>query len=574
MPDYARSIVVSESEVRSVIEAWGLSSMQQQMALQLPWIVDGVVRYEMDALLSMSRLAQGARGTFPIAIETPWIQDGLNDVEIRAFNAIGSIQRDYSDTVIRVIFDKPWARDGFDFPEASAIVGLQQISHHQPETVIRSILEMPFLDTVEPADALAIHALKEWALYAPTEFHRVWNHPNIADGITDKESRLVVQIIGVYGGDPQELLLQMELTSADQIEVEKREIQLPLSGEISIRIFRSVPGSPCTMDSLEQILLMLEELISVPFPVRHVNFVFTAAPDSSAYWYNSVDYVYGWQESTVTENCFQDAGYIGYESVYAHEMAHYYWLGGHAWIEEGLADFIRDVRFTALRGVWIMPYRPNTCTEFANIAELELAKSNPFSVGIRCDYILGNLLFHDLYRNIDHDSFRQSFRHLYLLSRFDDPDDRCEGTWLNVCHVREAFTKFVPANTAEDVQALIDKWYFGDFPRYWTDGMPWISGVVTGSDGKPLKDLELAVHAGDAYWSTVTDDNGEFSFSWRMGTFNLEILQPKGCQFARWYDGQGLTSDRQNATDLIVDGRSLLAPIKIQVSSKDISCVP
>ena len=69
-----------------------------------------------------------------------------------------------------------------------------------------------------------------------------------------------------------------------------------------------------------------------------------------------------------------------------------------------------------------------------------------------------------MYRNLDETTFRQGFRNLYLKRLADDPEDNCEGTRLDICHVRAAFKSEVPAEVAATVDRVIARWYDGSEP--------------------------------------------------------------------------------------------------------------
>ena len=162
IPDYARS-AIPESEVRSKMRSFGLSPAQQRMILQLPWIADGVALYENDGAAALIGLAERAKSVFNDMIELPWVKDGLSFDETRVVNAIQWSDASNADAIVTVILGKPWVQDDLDFHEASAVEALISIAQHQSDSVANSILEMPFLETVEPVDALATLALSEWA---------------------------------------------------------------------------------------------------------------------------------------------------------------------------------------------------------------------------------------------------------------------------------------------------------------------------------------------------------------------------------------------------------------------------
>ena len=65
---------------------------------------------------------------------------------------------------------------------------------------------------------------------------------------------------------------------------------------------------------------------------------------------------------------------------------------------------------------------------------------------------LGERLFMDLYNELGDAEFRKGFRNLYLLTQVQG--DECEGTSLNICHLRAAF---MSTDADEETAAIAQK---------------------------------------------------------------------------------------------------------------------
>lgn len=434
------------------------------MIRQLPWVADGVARFETHAFKVMVYLAADrAPRAFPQVIEFPWVKDGLSFDEIRAVNAIRWSDASNADAVVTAILGKPWMQDDLDFHEATAVEALVSIAQHQSDPIANMILEMPFLETIEPVDALAALALSEWARLDdyPEYFDLIWHHPIVSDGITDEESRSVAHSLGI--GDIADPRLITKLLDPKDVEVEQRIIQLPLTGEVSINIVHPRPIPQCRIDALEKELKLLEEFMSMPLPTADINFVYTR--HTADFGYNAWSYIFTPAAFTSWRNCEQSSEFFVVDAMIGdiHEAAHFYWRGNQSWIDEGAAVLLGEIWDSTRRGqknlvlAGTYPY-----CRVASIAALIAAEGDAH---FSCPYRFGRGLFGDLYRNMETLAFRQSFRHLYVLSRHDDPDDQCEGTALNICHVRTAFTPYVPEQTLADVEKIIDKWFRGNVRR-------------------------------------------------------------------------------------------------------------
>ncbi len=498
---------------------------------KLPWIADGIEVREKDYVEEIMTLAIINFEAAKALINKPWLQDGLNDTEHRAIFFLIDISV------------TPWAHE-----------------------TARSIANMPFLDTFELTDSLAIIGLMELTKRGQDDrhFQEIWNHPAVRDGIDDDEAEVLVGLL-VTGWDEYdpESLETLKLLDSKRFEVERRIIDLPLANEVAIEIYRRHgTGWSGTMDQIEKDFRLLEEFMSSPLPEQRAIYVISR---NNLFFgtRNTGDYIFMVAHGEARNS----------ESTYTHEAAHYYWDKGYRWISEGAAVFLEDVGTSVDGNSSVVPsYRVRgRCAEVRNISELERARD----IDVRhCDYSMGALLFHDLYRSIDETTFRQSFRHLYLLSRHDDPNDQCSGTDLDICHVRAAFTKFVPGEDQAAINKVIDKWYLGHYPRYWIDGSPCpdkaIRGTVLGLvDGiwatrwHRLESIEFTVWRFETPYGSFSTDQFDGSFQLCVPdrsviNITLDGFEETGVRKHLGYLGEdGLTHDFGQRKRFIVDGQDI-----------------
>ena len=100
-----------------------------------------------------------------------------------------------------------------------------------------------------------------------------------------------------------------------------------------------------------------------------------------------------------------------------------------------------------------------TGSALSHLCELEAMDSEFEDPAFGCNYHLGRAIFLELYRALGEEAFRQGFHDLYLKSRHDDPDDRCQGTRLGLCHVGEAFEAVAAEDVGVKVDGIIARWY-------------------------------------------------------------------------------------------------------------------
>ena len=140
------------------------------------------------------RRALESTEVFNILVAQSWIEDGVTATERAVMAHLGAIARRDEAAALRIVnmpFLKtveaedgatmawlrrladlfpgqlqqvvPWVEDGLDESERIVTSLLREIATTRNHAAALRILEMPFLDTVEPADALAVEALRDAA---------------------------------------------------------------------------------------------------------------------------------------------------------------------------------------------------------------------------------------------------------------------------------------------------------------------------------------------------------------------------------------------------------------------------
>ena len=412
-----------------------------------------------------------------------WVRDGIEGDELEGANALISLSRTANRNTWDALMQRQWLRDGLNTDEIQAVWHLRVIARRS-ETAAQVIVNMPFLETIEPGDVLALETLGKSA-YAGGPLWDFLDQPVIRDGITDEEASLVATLMGVAEVNPD---LVDQLLQPDTVAVETRNTELPVAGKVVLAVMRTVPGSPLTMDILEAALYTVEEFMSLPFPERHINHLIE---DATRHTFSGT--YFGSHIATLP--VFEETRLLASRapSLYAHELAHYYWTGNETWIDEGAASFMELIHANRVNGAEVIPKR-NACRYGNTIKEIKAI--NPVAgedEAFWCYYSLGERLFQDLYHNMDDVAFRTAFRRLYLMSLFDDPEDNCEGTRLEVCHVVAAFTTDVPADMATKAQQVINRWY-GDWRLPGTESEnPYTETAVKGIYESPYLGYTMTV---------------------------------------------------------------------------------
>ncbi|MYC32812.1 MAG: fibronectin type III domain-containing protein [Chloroflexi bacterium] len=387
----------------------------------LPWVADGIDETESDAAQRLVDLAVWWPDTFNALLQKQWIQDTITRDEGTVIEYSYRITRAYSDEAMRLLVSE----------------------------VVVALLDMPFLDSVESADALAVWSLYILAHRDVATFLEIMSHPKISDGITDEEAKIVVLLW--EANDRNQASLQTLLDGLDGtggVYKEERTTNLPHSGEVLLAIIRFRDNSNANMDYLERAARNVEEFMEEPLGSKYVA------------WYFG-DAIGGHHAGThiTSEPSHDDVNHPYWQDTpahIAHEVGHYYWRDSKRWISEGGAEFVSAISEHERIGRPLEPFR-TPCAEFQAIKDI-VPGGLPHA---SCDYYLGSQLFLDLYHALGEETFRQRFRNLYLKRLRDDPNDDCEGTRLDICHVEAAFKAGASDDVIARVDEVIDRWYHG-----------------------------------------------------------------------------------------------------------------
>ena len=421
--------------------------------LAYPWVQDDITSDETTALRYLYQAGRHVDELADRLVVKPWVQDDITSDETTALRYLYQAGR-YVDELADRLVVKPWVQDDITADEAAVIRDLYLIARAQDEALepatnakALQLVDMPFLESVERADAPAMESLRRLEGNNTARFLEVMSHPVLSDGITDEEAKAVALLWGTNTYKPEYV---DDLLTQSGIFVEEKTIQLPLSGEVLLAVFRHRDQVTPSIDYLEHSVTFMEEIMANPLPVNYVALFFTDAIPEDV----------GGKFFRTHIGAKPDYDLVGATRwkhtpfAIAHEVAHYYWRGNKwDWTDEGLAVFLATLSENRRTG-FPVEARKRPCSSAATIGELEAMFSEETGTeGSSCNYPLGEAIFLDLYHSLGEDTFSQGLRRLYLKDLHDDPTDGCEGTQLRICHLISAFK----TNVSEDVAAKVDE---------------------------------------------------------------------------------------------------------------------
>ena len=543
----------------------------------LPWVADGIEGAERSGVQELIRRALESTEVFNILVAQSWIEDGVTATERAVMAHLGAIARRDEAAALRIVnmpFLKtveaedgatmawlrrladlfpgqlqqvvPWVEDGLDESERIVTSLLREIATTRNHAAALRILEMPFLDTVEPADALAVEALRDAADRSTEALRATLEKPWVEDGLDESERIVSIRIAEIATKDHAAALRILEMPFLETVELFDAGAMGSLWHLASRQphLFQEVLGHPSLSlgisDEWAKVVLVLagpseskpdevlflldqgpgaveeeERAIDLPLAGEVVLTIIRTRPGSP----RSMDVL----ERTVRnaesfmgvpfpvasvllffEEHRPGVGHTGTHLVFpahfdgqepdnfrnhwARELARYYWRGHRAWIDRGAATLMmpitKDGRVGAPRLAISYP-----CPEPRTIAELE--GSDPQVVTTRkCYYSLGGRLFLDLYYTLGETAFREGFRNLYVTS---------EDSQIGISEIRGAFKAGAP-NQGILVDTVVGRWYDGteEYDTSYLDrgpvdpDLPSINGRIEGAyltlyqDGPPI----------------------------------------------------------------------------------------
>ena len=447
----------------------------------MPWFVDGITQTEVEAVDKLAYIAQSSEAVAELTVNMSWFADGFTETELAGVKYLGYIAYD-SEVAARQVADMLWFVDGITETEVEAIDNLAYIAQSSgtiaeiaagmswfmdgiTETeleVVRylgyiaydntgaaeRIAEMPFLAAIEPVDVSTLDALAGLAGYREELLQQILAHPSLADGITDGITPVISVLHGVAETNPS---LIERLLDPEVVNLERRSIVLPLTGDVDLVIVRTAPGAVRGMDLLEHSVRASEEFMGKPLPTRYVGLLYEDAVSEDYAGTNFGTHIAILPEYDVDDG--NDGAGFASDTI-AHEVAHYYWGGNAEWIDEGMGEFmaaaIGNRRTGEPIGVTNAP-----CAYARSITELETLAPDPdadYDV-FGCNYSFGVRLFVDMYRILGEDAVWRGLRDLYDKSLMEGDADDLKGTALDIRHLREVF------QSDPGVLVSIGRWY-------------------------------------------------------------------------------------------------------------------
>ena len=456
-----------------------------EAVVALPWFQDGITEIEGEALTRLRSLDYWSEEAAVAVIALPWFGDGVSETEVGAIRSLGWLHDEddaSSAAVVEAVVALSWFRDGIDEVEGEALGWLEGLDYWN-EAAALAVIGMPFLASVEGDDVLALRSLHSLAFQQDGRLDAVLLHRDFGGGITDDETTLVVA-----AGTIRTASAIRNILGPGVARTEVAFAATDRTPDLKISVVRTgTQARQSTVDDVRDTVEFVERIMQRPLPVNHVVVVL----DDYAVTENYGGTNFGFAFSLLSDSEQHETRYdtFVFRTNLVHEIAHFFWRGHIAWIDEGVArtfEYLYGVDTGVSPGLLATPRR-NGC-EADNLAMLTEWNPSPGQEGrYFCNYFLGQMLFQELLDTLGREAFTQELRELYGLALVTEED----GETADVAEVRGAF---------DGQAAIVEKHWSGALNaperRPFDEGVSRTSHALIQWDQHPTYDGEFVTLSG------------------------------------------------------------------------------
>ena len=343
----------------------------------------------------------------------PWIEDGIDDSEYSAAYrlqdvALGSVP------LLRALLAKPWVADGLDASEKEVFHEFEGLARHQwwvgdpraptnLEDLALQIVQMPFLETVEPGDALFLSLLTrddidiDWFL----------TNKELIGEITDERRSRIAAVFILPRDESNDVASKAKhlvniLLDPNQTVVQERMITLPLAGDVHLIAVRT-DSYPHYLRSLERSIRHHEQFMEVPFPYEQ-SLVVVADIGGGGRYVRHGAMIIDVEYRQVSQEAVQwPLDYVAAQTYWSYHYPR--------WVNVGAPVFLQGNSPFMYRNERNFRIGEESCLGAYNLIDLVKGEFPP---GTPCFYSMSSGIFYDLYQGMGRQAFKQGFRALYL----------------------------------------------------------------------------------------------------------------------------------------------------------------
>ncbi|PKB65312.1 MAG: hypothetical protein BZY80_00615 [SAR202 cluster bacterium Io17-Chloro-G2] len=462
---------VTEIEKRGLQYLTGIHQNDPQTGaafINLPWLTDGIVSDERWALQYLKGFQDQDLALGNRMLQRQWVTDGitahekwslLNILEVHAANS----------ELGEALASLPWTQDDITEHEQWTLRNLNDIHEVNP-TLAGQLASMPFLsESATSLDVDTLNSIDNLRVNHPEILDQLLEQDWYLDGMDDQEAALVM-MVGASGSTvlgPDDLRGFLVKHHADS-----RSVALPLSGEVELIFVQSAPNklNDDIVDQVEDAIRLLEEFMSIPFPVAEV-VLLMATPGELSQDFDVAGLNFG--THIVVDPSLARQG--DNNRVLNHEVAHYYWGTQEAplWFYEGASDFlssyIRDrlyddtladqLQFVDIRELrYCKGMGMNTVQKLIDDLNRQGYSRHSAMPYFFCNYSTGHYLLLNLFADLGSDAVRTAMAGIYQTAL-------SEGRPASEAEIYLAFLRQTTSESSEDYKTTYLTIHGGDLPE-------------------------------------------------------------------------------------------------------------
>ena len=372
---------------------------------------DEITQFIKDFFSAVSLLVSADEDFTITVLQLPWVKDGIQPWKTNAVRTLATLV-EVDSSLARSVIQLPWFVDGFSSIRAGVTYSLTRIAQRNLE-LGRELFHSTDVSMVtknqskERFWSIALHRLHPDEL-----FDHLIEQPWFVDGLDAEETAFVGSLFGIIQESRRgDSFLETYKSFFESRYTQSSSIDLPLSGETDIWIFKNTPFYP-NQDFVKlatEIAQAAEEVLSIPFPTTDIMYLLIEAVDTQ---FGHPTYFAG---NTAVIGIHGDdvPVYLMY-----HELGHLYFSGWNyfEWIREGVPEFLSKYASVRAGRISWSEMRENTALnarycmdEIAtNLRELVVHQRQLSEGKSSCNYSFGSYFFIRLYELLGAERFAAS----------------------------------------------------------------------------------------------------------------------------------------------------------------------
>ena len=191
--------------------------------LALPWVQDGIVKPEVEAIAWLKNFsAEGTASSVAALVALDWVQDGIEELEVKVIQELSYVDQDNS-AVAASLIALPLVQDGVEDAEFEAI---DWINNFGSGDAMTSIVALGWVqDGIEELEVKTIQELSYIDYYDSMVAATVIAFPWVQDGVSEVEFKAIDRINHFGAGKVMASVVELGWVQDDIDELEAKAIE-------------------------------------------------------------------------------------------------------------------------------------------------------------------------------------------------------------------------------------------------------------------------------------------------------------------------------------------------------------